>query len=45
MQKLIMNDENQMKNVDVHTVDVNVLSNKIINLKEIVIRNLQDKNE
>lgn len=45
MQKLIMNDENQMKDVDVHTVDVNVLNNKIINLNEIVIRNLQDKNE
>ena len=40
-----MNDENQMKNMEVNTVNVNTLKDEIINLKEIVIRNLHDENK
>ena len=41
-----MNKQDQMKSMEDHIVNrINSLKDKIINLKEIVIRNLQDENE
>ena len=41
-----MNNQDQMKNMEDNIVNrINSLKDEIINLKEIAIRNLQDKNE
>ena len=41
-----MNKQDQMKSMEDHIVNrINSLKDKIINLKETVIRNLQDENE
>ena len=45
-QEPVMNKQDQMKSMEDHIVNrINSLKDKIINLKEIVIRNLQDENE
>ena len=45
-QEPVMDNQDQMKSMEDNIVNwVNPLKDEIINLKEIVIRNLQDKNE
>ena len=45
-QEPVMNNQDQMKSMEANIVNqINSLNDKIINLKEIVIKNLQDKNE
>ena len=43
-QELVMNNQDQMKNVEVNIVNrINFLKDKIINFKGTAIRNLQDE--
>ena len=45
-QEPVMDNQDQMKNMEDNIVNwVNPLKDEIINLKQIVIRNLQDENE
>ena len=45
-QEPVINNQDQMKSMEDNTVNrINSLKDKIINLKEIVLRKLQDENE